>query len=219
MLPEYITITLNDNERMLNRTTIINNATASDDFAQEEDLIADHISSYEIYTLYNNTDFAFNEMNIGEGEKVVPVGVKVMNEGDYTIALSEDLTNYNIGDIVLHDKTLNKYITLTNGESEMLHLEEGTTDNRLELIITVNETITSTNDAEEGSRFETYVHDGIATLNVIEEGATVLITDATGKTVYTARATGDRIDFEFPVRGVYMITVCGEKVNTVKVVY
>ena len=219
VLPEYITITLNDNERMMDRTTIINNDMASDGYMPKEDLISDHANSNEIYTTYYDIDFSFNKMNIEEGKKVIPVGVKVANEGDYTIALSEELTNYGIGNVVLHDKTLNKFTTLSDGEEETLHLGKGRTDGRLELIITVNETITAGEDIDDNGKVEVFVNNGIATINGAETGAIVMITDATGKTIYTTEATGDRIDYEFAVRGVYMITVRGEKVSTMKVVY
>ncbi|MCQ2329239.1 MAG: hypothetical protein MJZ93_01610, partial [Paludibacteraceae bacterium] len=219
VLPEYITITLNDNDRMMDRTTIINKTMASDGYIQNEDLVKGNMSNNEIYTSYYGVNFSFNKMNIEEGKKVVPVGVKVAETGDYTIALSEELTNYGIGNIVLHDKALNTYTTLSEGEKETIHLEKGRTDGRLELIITVNETITGGEDIDDNSNVEIFVNNGIATINGVEAGATIMITDATGKTIYTTEATGDRIDYDFAVRGVYMITVRGEKVSTVKVVY
>ncbi len=221
ILPEYVTITLNDNSRMIDRTTIISNVLSSDDFLQQEDLLKGHQSSNEIYTQYGDFDFSFNEMNISEGEKVIPLAVKVAAEGDYTIAMSSELSNYNIGDVVLHDKTLETYVKLSDGESETLHLMPGATEGRLELVIKVDEVITITDDTEDKTNgIAVYVHDGIATIEGIEAGAIVTIVDATGKTLHVSEATGDRIDYQFAVRGVYMITVRNNaNVNTVKVVY
>ncbi len=221
ILPEYVTVTLNDSSRMMDRTTIISNVFSSDDYLQEEDLMKSHQGSNEIYTQYGDFDFSFNEMNISEGEKVIPLAVKVAAEGNYTIAMSSELSNYNIGEVQLHDKTLETFTRLSDGESKTLHLIEGVTEDRLELVIKVDTVITITdNIGDETGSIDVYVHDGTITLEGIEDGSTVTIVDATGKTLFASKTTGYRMDYQFAVRGVYMITVRNsESVNTVKVVY
>ncbi len=222
ILPEYVTITLSDSSRMMDRTTIVNNELSSDGFLQEEDLVKSHQNSNEIYTEYGDFDFSFNEMNIIDADKTIPLAVKVAAEGDYTIAMSSEMSNYPTGYVFLHDKTLETYMKLSDGEVETLHLTEGVTEGRLEIVIKVEEVIVEPDNTEEVSEggIAVYVHDGIATIEGIEVGAMVTIVDATGKTLYTAKATGDRMDYQFAVRGVYMITIRNNtKVNTVKVIY
>lgn len=222
MLPEYVTITLNDSSRMIDRTTIINDVLSSDDFLQEEDLLKSHQSSNEIYTQYGDFDFSFNEMNITDADKTIPLAVKVAAEGDYTIAMSSELSNYPAGYVFLHDKTLETYMKVSDGEVETLHLTEGVTEGRLEIVIKVDEVIVEPDNTEDVSEdgIAVYVHHGIATIEGIEAGAMVTIVDATGKTLYMSEATGNRMDYQFTVRGVYMITVRNNaNVNTMKVVY
>lgn len=212
-LPEYITITIGTNGIMIDRTTIINNADASDKYVMGEDLVKGHLNSNEIYTRHGSTDFSFNKMNIGKGTTVVPLGVRVTEAGDYTIALNEELTNFNVGNVVLHDKTLGIYYNLGNGESETLHLEKGANNKRLELIVTDSE------EMEGKENVKAYVKDGVVTVCGIEENAVVTVTDAAGRMLYSTVVSSNWIDCELPVHGIYMITVRGEKPVTVKVIY
>lgn len=212
-LPEYITITIGSNDMMIDRTTIINNVDASDKYVMGEDLVKGHLSSNEIYTRYSNTDFSFNKMDIGKRMTVIPVGVRLAEAGDYTIALSEELTNFKVGNVVLHDKKLGTYYNLSNGESETLHLENGATNKRLELIIA------GSGEMNGMENVKAYVKDGVVTVCGIEDNAFVTVTDAAGRMLYSKVVTSNWIDCELPAHGVYMITVRGEKPTTVKVVY
>ena len=218
ILPEYITLTLNENGKMIDRTTIINNVNAQDAYILDEDLLKAHLNSNEIYTINSGIDISFNKMDIVSERKVIPLGIKTLEAGNYTIALSEPLSSY-VGSVVLHDKKLNTYYDLTDGDSETLSLNKGKTNNRLELIVTGSNVISGVSEVDEESDIEVYVNGNVATISGIEEGTIVTICDATGKILYSTVATADRIDYQFPVQGVYMITVRGERVTTTKVIY
>lgn len=213
--PGVITITLTSADSTSDATSLVNSASAQDEYVIGEDLAKIiNPSTANIYLHNDSIRFAFSELSIGTDERVFPLGMTVARAGTYTIALDHSMTDF-AQNIHLHDLATGLYHDL-NQAPYSLELDEGETDHRIEI---VTGRIRSSATATTSQAVEAYIHSDRIEIETGESQAEVYIYDAQGRLMHHEAADG-RISYVPPTRGVYMIAVRqAGGVTTMKVVY
>ncbi len=201
-------------------TAVINADSRGREFRIGDDLGKMFNPCAQIFTYCDSVKCVFKELDVRNDSslRIIPLGVRIVEEGDYTFAI-DDSRHYFHGAVLLHDKTLNQYHNLNLQGTSQIHLTAGTDLERFELVLEPSE-IPAGEEAIVGTSetLDAYVYDGRLVVENIEDGSTLSIFDASGRMLYSAPAAGS-FDYDFGVRGVYMVVVSGNTTGSIKVVY
>lgn len=213
--PEHFAIRLSRGNSS-DRTTVIANSDATTDYVIGEDLSKVTGNNINIYTIDSGIRYAFNERPIDHIDSTrISLGVNVRTSGTYTFAIDGNMTDFE-GQVILHDMQQGTYSNLTLGDATR-ELTPGTADSRFEIIVTRKPV--GVEQVGEDAQLSLYVTDGRLMTDTNLEGAELTIYDAQGRTLHSERVNGT-VDYQLPVRGVYMITVRqNDSKSTIKVVY
>lgn len=204
-LCDYITLDLLSGDSVINSTTIIDKLSASDDFVIEEDLSS--MSSQGIASLASGVRCRFNELSLVGDTVVVHLTVKV-DEGQYTIDYNRQsrlpeteiaLIDYSDGKVYDIDQMpLTFYI---NAES------------RYALKFSPREVISSVESSDD-DRIKVVTFEKRITVSGVDSGEKVELYDISGRMISSAIAVSDVVEFDIPVRGVYLVNCGGRVVKT-----
>lgn len=211
-----IVITLSNDFERYDETTLLADEEAADGYVINEDLaklFSQGIPS--IYSYWEGYEYAFNKMNFANVHREIPLGVKVYEQGQYTIALDNDKSNF--GDVVyLNDTKLNKRVNLLKNRYRV-SLNPGDDNGRF--ILEIDYVPTGVADVDEETGVMAYVTDDRLRVENIADESMVSVYDMAGRLVVSRYADGS-FECELPMRGAYIVKVVSDNSsNSVKVIY
>ncbi len=185
------------------RTTIINNPNATTDYEIGQDLVKwiGYANIPQIYTIQGEDILAFNSLAI-DNSTVIPLGVYVHSDGEYTFMLDEKSVG-NVQDWMLYDNETGVTICLADN-SYSIYLEKGTYEGRFELRMQ-QRVITNYDSAT----YDIVAWSGDRTFNIynLPVNAEVYIYDAVGRIIDIIRPNSTSFSYDFSAHGVYNIVV------------
>ncbi len=124
------------------------NATSGIDKGYDAPLIEDNVE--DIFWIFSNKNFVIQAVNNFDNNQILPLGLKINQEGLATIKIDELENMDNNKAIYLHDKELDVYHDL-NQKPYDVHLPVGEYLNRFEITFSKGSQSLSTNDANKKS--------------------------------------------------------------------
>ncbi|MDR2622558.1 MAG: T9SS type A sorting domain-containing protein, partial [Dysgonamonadaceae bacterium] len=204
-----INLTLSD-ENFSDKSRIVLNPDAQLAYEMERDAAKFMSTAPEAPQLYSigqaDVHYAINERPTGDG--IVPLGFYTGNAGNYTLALKEQVEDY---EILLKDKDLN-VITDLQAENYPFNAGAGTFDNRFELKITKTGTNVTGYSAPENQNTIVYAAKGAI---VVENGiGAIAVYTINGAKLAVVNASGTQNTIPAP-QGIYIVKVNGKVYKTV----
>ena len=185
------------------RTTIINNPAATTDYEIGQDLVKwiGYANIPQIYTIQGEDILAFNSLAI-DNSTVIPLGVYVHRDGEYTFMLDEKSVG-NVQDWMLYDNETGVTTCLADN-SYSIYLEKGTHEGRFEL--RMQQRVTTNYDS---ATYDIVAWAGDRTFNIynLPVNAEVYIYDAVGRIIDIIRPNSTSFSYDFSAHGVYNIVV------------
>lgn len=146
-----ITLSRDDNQEDQTFLRMTDNEEVSEDFNFNQDLVKElNYGRSDIYTLIGYEKAAANSMPFSENTTVVPLGLDIEQDGDYTIAMPEGVESVGV---TLLDAETGERTNLSIGMDYTLSLNKGACHNRLYLEISpIQQTTTDIEYTDQGTR-------------------------------------------------------------------
>ena len=146
-----ITLSRDDNQEDQTFLRMTDNEEVSEDFDFNQDLAKElNYGRSDIYTLIGYEKAAANSMPFSENTTVVPLGLDIEQDGDYTIAMPEGVESVGV---TLLDAETGERINLSIGMDYTISLNQGACHNRLYLEISpIQQTTTDIEYTDQGTR-------------------------------------------------------------------
>ena len=146
-----ITLSRDDNQEDQTFLRMTDNEEVSEDFDFNQDLVKElNYGRSDIYTLIGYEKAAANSMPFSENTTVVPLGLDIEQDGDYTIAMPEGVESVGV---TLLDAETGERTNLSIGMDYTLSLNKGVCHNRLYLEISpIQQTTTDIEYTDQGTR-------------------------------------------------------------------
>lgn len=146
-----ITLSRDDNQEDQTFLRMTDNEEVSEDFDFNQDLAKElNYGRSDIYTLIGYEKAAANSMPFSENTTVVPLGLDIEQDGDYTIAMPEGVESVGV---TLLDAETGERTNLSIGMDYTISLNKGACHNRLYLEISpIQQTPTDIEYTDQGTR-------------------------------------------------------------------
>lgn len=146
-----ITLSRDDNQEDQTFLRMTDNEEVSEDFNFNQDLVKElNYGRSDIYTLIGYEKAAANSMPFSENTTVVPLGLDIEQDGDYTIAMPEGVESVGV---TLLDAETGERTNLSIGMDYTVSLNKGACHNRLYLEISpIQQTTTDIEYTDQGTR-------------------------------------------------------------------
>ena len=146
-----ITLSRDDNQEDQTFLRMTDNEEVSEDFDFNQDLVKElNYGRSDIYTLIGYEKAAANSMPFSENTTVVPLGLDIEQDGDYTIAMPEGVGSVGV---TLLDAETGERTNLSIGMDYTISLNKGACHNRLYLEISpIQQTPTDIEYTDQGTR-------------------------------------------------------------------
>ena len=146
-------------------------------------------------------------------DREVRMGFTVPEAGDYTLSLNP-MRQEDVRNVILADKVTGKQVDLLQTPYSFNTGSVTGETGRFSLFI--NSSYTEI-PAIESKGIYAYVKDNILTVKKLTEGDRIQVLDLSGRIIASGKAAGNEFSVALSRKGIYIVTVSGEKSSVLKV--